>query len=58
MPWHKLLPKGHCIIKSAEKAGVKRVVMTGNFGAVGFSNKDPAYYNESIGLILMNQVSL
>jgi len=31
------------IIKSAEKAGVKRVVMTGNFGAVGFSNKDPQH---------------
>ncbi|MFC6253894.1 SDR family oxidoreductase [Secundilactobacillus hailunensis] len=29
------------IIKAAEKAGVKRVVMTANFGAVGFSNKDP-----------------
>lgn len=31
------------IIKSAEKASVKRVVMTGNFGAVGFSNKDPQH---------------
>ncbi|WDF82126.1 NAD-dependent epimerase/dehydratase family protein [Lacticaseibacillus pabuli] len=29
------------ILKAAEKAGVKRVVMTGNFGAVGFSNLDP-----------------
>jgi Nucleoside-diphosphate-sugar epimerases len=31
------------IIKAAEKADVKRVVMTGNFGAVGFSNKDPQH---------------
>ncbi|WP_138494402.1 SDR family oxidoreductase [Paenibacillus pinistramenti] len=29
------------ILKSARNAGVKRVVMTSNFGAVGFSNKDP-----------------
>ncbi|WP_125605213.1 NAD-dependent epimerase/dehydratase family protein [Lapidilactobacillus bayanensis] len=28
------------IIKAAEKAHVKRVVMTANFGAVGFSNKN------------------
>lgn len=28
------------IIKAAEHAGVKRVVMTSNFGAVGFSNKN------------------
>lgn len=28
------------IIKAAEQAGVRRVVMTGNFGAVGFSNHD------------------
>ena len=28
------------ILQAAEKAGVKRVVMTGNFGAVGFSNLD------------------
>jgi nucleoside-diphosphate-sugar epimerase len=29
------------ILKTARDAGVKRVVMTSNFGAVGFSNKDP-----------------
>ncbi len=29
------------ILKAARKAGVKRVVMTSNFGAVGFSNKKP-----------------
>ncbi|WP_203624819.1 MULTISPECIES: NAD-dependent epimerase/dehydratase family protein [unclassified Lacticaseibacillus] len=29
------------ILKAAEKAGVRRVVMTANFGAVGFSNLDP-----------------
>ena len=28
------------ILRAAEKANVKRVVMTSNFGAVGFSNKD------------------
>ena len=28
------------IIMFAQKAGVKRIVMTANFGAVGFSNKD------------------
>ncbi|MET1467748.1 SDR family oxidoreductase [Staphylococcus aureus] len=28
------------ILRAAEHAGVKRVVMTANFGAVGFSNKD------------------
>lgn len=29
------------ILKAARNAGVKRVVMTSNFGAVGFSNKNP-----------------
>jgi nucleoside-diphosphate-sugar epimerase len=29
------------VLKDARDAGVKRVVMTSNFGAVGFSNKDP-----------------
>jgi nucleoside-diphosphate-sugar epimerase len=29
------------VLKAARNAGVKRVVMTSNFGAVGFSNKDP-----------------
>ncbi|RFZ75701.1 aldehyde reductase [Lacrimispora amygdalina] len=29
------------ILKAAGNAGVKRVVMTSNFGAVGFSNKNP-----------------
>ena len=29
------------ILKAARDANVKRVVMTSNFGAVGFSNKDP-----------------
>lgn len=29
------------VLKAARKAGVKRVVMTSNFGAVGFSNKNP-----------------
>ena len=29
------------VLKAARKAGVKRVVMTSNFGAVGFSNHDP-----------------
>ncbi len=29
------------ILSGAKEAGVKRVVMTSNFGAVGFSNKDP-----------------
>ena len=28
------------VLKAAQKAGVKRVVMTSNFGAVGFSNKN------------------
>ncbi|WP_088809789.1 MULTISPECIES: aldehyde reductase [Listeria] len=28
------------ILKAAHKSGVRRVVMTSNFGAVGFSNKD------------------
>src|SRR6218665_2717049 len=28
------------ILKAAKKAGVKRVVMTSNFGAVGFSNQN------------------
>lgn len=28
------------ILRAAENAGVKRVIMTSNFGAVGFSNKD------------------
>jgi len=28
------------VLKAAKKAGVKRVVMTSNFGAVGFSNKN------------------
>ena len=27
------------ILRAAQHAGVKRVVMTANFGAVGFSNK-------------------
>lgn len=31
------------IIKAAEQAQVKRIVMTANFGAVGFSNKDPQH---------------
>ncbi len=30
----------HTTYRAAEHAGVKRVVMTANFGAVGFSNKD------------------
>ncbi|WP_042199495.1 SDR family oxidoreductase [Paenibacillus camerounensis] len=29
------------VLKAARNAGVKRVVMTSNFGAVGFSNKTP-----------------
>ncbi len=29
------------VLKAARNAGVKRVVMTSNFGAVGFSNQDP-----------------
>jgi nucleoside-diphosphate-sugar epimerase len=29
------------ILKAAKKSNVKRVVMTSNFGAVGFSNKNP-----------------
>lgn len=29
-----------CILRAAEKTNVKRVIMTANFGAVGFSNKD------------------
>ena len=29
------------VLKAARNAGVKRVVMTSNFGAVGFSNKNP-----------------
>ena len=29
------------VLKAARNANVKRVVMTSNFGAVGFSNKDP-----------------
>lgn len=29
------------VLKAARNAGVKRVVMTSSFGAVGFSNKDP-----------------
>ncbi len=29
------------VLKAARNAGVKRVVMTSNFGAVGFSKKDP-----------------
>ena len=29
------------VLKTARNAGVKRVVMTSNFGAVGFSNKNP-----------------
>ena len=29
------------VLKAAQLAGVKRVVMTSNFGAVGFSNKNP-----------------
>lgn len=29
------------VLKAARDAGVKRVVMTSNFGAVGFSNKNP-----------------
>lgn len=31
------------ILRAAEHAGVKRVVMTANFGAVGFSNKDKKF---------------
>lgn len=30
------------VLKAARNASVKRVVMTSNFGAVGFSNKNPA----------------
>ncbi|MFT4154862.1 SDR family oxidoreductase [Parafilimonas sp.] len=30
------------VLKAARDAGVKRVVMTSNFGAVGYSHKDPA----------------
>lgn len=29
------------VLKAAKSAGVKRVVMTSNFGAVGYSHKDP-----------------
>ncbi len=29
------------VLKAAKNAGVKRVVMTSNFGAVGYSHKDP-----------------
>lgn len=29
------------VLKAAKKAGVKRVVMTSNFGAIGYSHKDP-----------------
>ncbi len=29
------------VLKAAREAGVKRVVMTSNFGAVGYSHKDP-----------------
>jgi nucleoside-diphosphate-sugar epimerase len=29
------------VLKAAKKAGVKRVVVTSNFGAVGYSHKDP-----------------
>ncbi|WP_462264129.1 SDR family oxidoreductase [Mucilaginibacter sp.] len=29
------------VLKAAQKANVKRMVMTSSFGAVGFSNKDP-----------------
>jgi len=29
------------VLKAASEAGVKRVVMTSNFGAVGYSHKDP-----------------
>ncbi len=29
------------VLKAAKKAGVKRVVITSNFGAVGYSHKDP-----------------
>jgi len=29
------------VLKTARNAGVKRVVMTSNFGAVGYSHKDP-----------------
>jgi nucleoside-diphosphate-sugar epimerase len=29
------------VLKAAKKAGVKRVVLTSNFGAVGYSHKDP-----------------
>ncbi len=31
------------VLKAARNAGVKRVVMTSNFGAVGFSNKNPKH---------------
>ena len=30
------------VLKAARNAGVKRVVMTSNFGAVGYSHKDPS----------------
>lgn len=44
------------ILRAAEHAGVKRVVMTANFGAVGFSNKDKIQSQmKVIGQIKMNQ---
>lgn len=32
------------VLKASRNAGVKRVVMTSNFGAVGYSHKDPAIF--------------
>lgn len=46
------------IIKAAERAHVKRVVMTGNFGAVGFSNKDPQHITTEQDWTNPNEVGL
>ena len=37
---NKQAVEGIAYLESAEKTNVKRVIMTANFGAVGFSNKD------------------
>lgn len=44
------------ILRAAEVSQVKRVIMTANFGAVGFSNKDKSSVTtEKIGLTLMRK---
>lgn len=46
------------ILRAAEQAGVKRVVMTGNLGAVGFSTFDPQHVITEADWTMPNQRGL